>query len=75
MTEAYSILVRAATSKKGGIRVSADSTILATLFNALRRERQRYPASFKHLVFKRRPTHIKIINGKNLANNLEEIFK
>jgi len=45
------------------------------LFNALRRERQRYPASFKHLVFKRRPTHIKIINGKNLANNLEEIFK
>jgi len=74
MTEAYSILVRAAESKKGGIRVSAEPQALATIFNALRRERQRYPGSFGHLVFKRRATHINILNGNNIALNLEEIF-
>jgi len=74
MSEAYSILVRAASSKKGGIRVSADPSTLATLFNALRRERQRYQGSFGHLVFKRRPNHINILNGKNIEDNLEEIF-
>jgi hypothetical protein len=74
MTEAHSILVRAAESKKGGLRVSAEPLALATIFNALRRERQRYPGSFGHLVFKRRATHINILNGKNIESNLEEIF-
>ena len=74
MTEAHSILVRAAESKKGGIRVSAEPSTLATVFNALRRERQRYPGTFGHLVFKRRATHINILNGKNIEDNLEEIF-
>jgi hypothetical protein len=74
VTAAYSILVQAAGSKKGGIRVSADPSTLATLFNALRKERQRYQGTFGHLVFKRRPTHINILNGKNIEDNLEEIF-
>ena len=39
MTEAYCILEAAASSRKGGIRVTAEPIALASLFNALRRER------------------------------------
>lgn len=75
MSEAHGILSAAAASRKGGLRLTAQPPRLATLFNALRRERQRYPASFGHLVFKRRRDHVDILNGNNILDALEEIFE
>jgi hypothetical protein len=74
MTRAYSILEAAAASRKGGVRITADPLTLAPLFNSMRRERQKYPGSFGHLVFKRRQTHVDVLNGKNILDSLEEIF-
>ena len=71
---AYSILSAAAESKKGGVRISADPITLAPLFNSLRRERTKYKASFGHLVFKRKPDYVDILNGNNILSSLEEIF-
>ena len=75
MSEAYSILSAAAESKKGGIRVSADPSTLAKIFNALRRERTKYHASFGHLVFKRKQNYVDILNSQNIVAGLEEIFR
>ena len=71
---AYSILEQAAASRKGGIRVTAEPPTLATIFNSMRRERQKFPGTFGHLVFKRRSTHVDILNGRNILHGLEEIF-
>ena len=71
---AYSILEAAASSRKGGVRITAEPLTLATTFNSLRRERQKYPGTFGHLVFKRRAAHVDILNGHNILAGLEEIF-
>jgi hypothetical protein len=74
MTNAYSILEAAATSRKGGVRITAEPLTLATTFNALRRMRQKYPGTFGHLVFKRKQHYVDILNGRNIVESLEEIF-
>jgi hypothetical protein len=71
---AYSILEQASASRKGGIRLTGAPLALAPIFNSMRRIRTKYPGSFGHLVFKRRSTHVDILNGNNILDSLEEIF-
>lgn len=75
MSQALDLLSQAAQSAKAGIKITSHPSALASLCNALRRAKKNDKEAFGHLIIKKKEGSLSILNGRNLLEGFEEIFR